>query len=489
MTTSAKLSTSAFIMVIFGATGDLAQNKLIPSLFSLYKEKYFPDKFYIIGFSRREFGDGEFREYFEAGRSDPEWNDFSSHLFYQPGSFDDEKGYDNLSRKLKEIDTKMGACITRFFYLATPPDHYQTILDNLVKTRLSEGCGYPSKDYGKNNWTRVIIEKPFGKDLETARNLDKKLANIFEEQQIFRVDHYLGKETVQNMLAFRFANGIFEPVWSNKFIDHVQITWAESAGIGRRGKFFDGVGMLRDVAQNHIMQLISAVAMDQPKSFTREDLRDARAKVIASIECPKEGKSVVKGQYKDYKKEENVTANSQTETFVAMKLFVNTERFKGVPFFIRAGKKMPKNLVEISVVFIQTCHILFKEYGCPEIGNVMTFRIQPDEEISLRFIAKKPGAKLDLQTVNMKFAYKEGFGTSGLDAYQRVLLDIFAGDQMLFNRSDELESSWTLITDILNKWKNEKEEIQIYKEGTWGPEEADKLIEQDGKKWLDEHSS
>lgn len=480
MTTSIPLATSPFVMIIFGATGDLAQNKLIPALFSLYKQKLLPEDFFIIGFSRRDFKIEEFHEYFQEQKNDAGWKEFASHLLYQSGSFEDENGYKELNRQIEQIDEKMGACVTRFFYLATPPDHYETILNNLVSTKLNEGCGHQG-----NSWTRIIIEKPFGKDLETARNLDKKLSEIFEEKQIFRVDHYLGKETVQNMLAFRFANGIFEPVWNNKFIDHVQITWAEEAGIGRRGKFFDGVGMLRDVAQNHIMQLISAVGMDQPKSFAREDLRDARAKVIDSIECPKEGKPVVKGQYKGYREEKDVSKNSQTETFVGMKLFVNTERFKGVPFYIRAGKKMPKNLVEVSVVFIQTCHILFKEYGCPEIGNVITFRIQPDEGINLRFIAKKPGAKLDLQTVNMKFGYKEDFGTSGLEAYQRVLLDIFSGDQMLFNRSDELESSWRLITEILKKWETEKEEIQTYEQGSWGPQEVSDLIQKDNKKWLE----
>ena len=239
------------------------------------------------------------------------------------------------------------------------------------------------------------------------------------------------------------------------------------------------------MAQNHLMQLLAAVAMEQPKSFTKEDLRDARAKVIDSLEVSKEEKSVIKGQYKGYWQEKNVAPKSQTETFVAMKMFINTPRFEGVPFYVRAGKKMPKEVVEISVVFIQTCHILFKEFGCPEIGNVITFRIQPNEGISLRFVAKKPGAKLGLDSVDMKFNYKEDFGTNGLEAYQRVLLDIFAGDQMLFNRSDELESSWRLITDILKKWEAETKEIEVYEPNTWGPNEAKDLIEKDGRKWLE----
>ena len=469
---------SPFIMVIFGATGDLAQNKLIPALFALFLNGQLPLEFFIIGFSRRSLSHPEFHKHLEQETTHERWIEFSKHLFYQSGSFEKEDGYLELNKKLLEIDGKIGACITRFFYLATPPDHYETILDKLVSTKLSEGCGHEG-----NSWTRVIVEKPFGKDLNTARSLDKKLSEIFEEKQIFRVDHYLGKETVQNMLAFRFANGIFEPVWNNKVIDHVQITFAESEGVGKRGRFFDGVGELRDIAQNHLMQLIAAVAMESPKSFTKEDLRDARAKVIDSIRIAG-GHSVEKGQYEGYKNEKEVDPMSTTETFVAMKLFVDTPRFESVPFYLRAGKKMAKEVIEISVVFIQTCHILFKEYGCPEIGNVITFRIQPNEGISLRFIAKKPGAKLGLESVDMKFNYNDSFGTSGLEAYERILLDIFAGDQMLFNRSDELDSSWELITSILKKWEEEKEDIQIYKEGSWGPDGSSELIEKDNRHWI-----
>ncbi|PIR80267.1 MAG: glucose-6-phosphate dehydrogenase, partial [Candidatus Levybacteria bacterium CG10_big_fil_rev_8_21_14_0_10_35_13] len=481
MTTSTQFNASPLIMVIFGATGDLAQNKLIPALFALYLNGQLPRDFFIIGFSRRKLSHPEFHKLLEQEDANEKWDEFTKHLFYQSGSFEKDDGYKELDRKLLEIDKKTGACVTRFFYLATPPDHYETILDKLVETKLSEGCGSPSSSQDKHEtgkWTRIIVEKPFGKDLETARSLDKKLSEIFDEKQIFRVDHYLGKETVQNMLAFRFANGIFEPVWNKNVIDHVQITFAQDEGVGRRGKFFDGVGELRDIAQNHLMQLIAAVAMEQPKSFTKEDLRDARAKVIDSIRVA-DGHSVEKGQYEGYRLEKDIDPNTDTETFVAMKLFVDTPRFEGVPFYLRAGKKMAKETIEISVVFIQTCHILFKEYGCPEIGNVITFRIQPNEGISLRFIAKTPGAKLGLESVDMKFNYHEGFGTHGLEAYEKVLLDIFAGDQMLFNRSDELDSSWELITAILKKWEEEKEDIEIYEQGSWGPEEATKLIERD----------
>lgn len=473
---------SPFTMVIFGATGDLSQNKLMPSLFSLFKQKRLPEEFFIIGFSRRELLDVDFRNYFKRLGSQKEWEKFSKHLMYQQGTFEEERGYKELIKKLKVFDDKLGACIARFFYVATPPSNYENILDFLDKTELSEGCGQ-----GSSKWTRIIIEKPFGKDLETAKSLDKKLSEIFDEKQIFRVDHYLGKETVQNMIAFRFANGIFEPIWNKNYIDHVQVTWAEKKGIERRGKFFDGVGILRDVAQNHLMQLIAAVAMEQPKSFSKEDLRDARANVIKAIRPPEVdevSKYVVRGQYKNYREEKDVNTNSDTETFTAIKMFVDTPRFSGVPFYLRSGKKMEKDIVEISIVFIQTCHILFKEYGCPEIGNILTIRIQPDEGISLRVIAKKPGSTLSLGTVNMDFTYKEEFGTQGLDAYEKVLLDIFSDDQMLFNRSDELSSSWEFITKILRGWEKQQAKPIVYKDGSWGPKEAFDLIEKDGRKWL-----
>lgn len=474
---------SPFVMVIFGATGDLACNKLFPVLFALYKQGKFPKDFYIIGFSRRDYSDQDFRNFFTKLSKDEKWNDFSKRISYQKGNFNEEDGYLQLIQKLNSWDKKIGACITRFFYLATPPQNYETILDFLDSTKLSEGCGQET-----NKWTRIIIEKPFGKDLDTAIALDKKLSRIFEERQIFRVDHYLGKETLQNMIAFRFANGIFEPVWNNNFIDNVQITWAETKGIEGRGKFFDGVGILRDVAQNHLMQFIAAVAMEQPRSFTKDDMRDVRANAIRAIRCAEPGevdKYVVRGQYEGYTKEPDVDPSSNTETFVAMKLFVDTDRFRDVPFYVRAGKKMPKNVAEISIIFRQTCHILFKEYGCPEIGNVLKIRIQPDEGIGIRFIAKKPGSKLALETVDMDFSYEKSFHTKGIDAYEKILLDIFAGDQTLFNRSDELDASWQFITKILKGWEIKNGKTPVYKAGTWGEKESQELIEKDGRKWLE----
>jgi glucose-6-phosphate 1-dehydrogenase len=476
---------SPFVFVIFGATGDLAQHKLLPALFSLYKNNQLGDKFYIVGFARRELSDEAYAHMLreELGlQNDERWNDFAKNIYYQHGFFDQEHGYQELILKLNNFDTEIGACITRVFYLATPPDNYENILHYLESTKLSEGCGQ-----GSEKWTRLAIEKPFGKDLDTARALDKRLSQIFEEKQIYRVDHYLGKETVQNMLAFRFANSIFEPIWNKQYIDHVQITFAEKKGIGNRGKFFDGVGMLRDVAQNHLLQLLATVAMEQPRSFTKESVRDERVKAIKAIRpmsAQEVQENVIRGQYEGYTTEKDVVADSRTETFAAMKLYVDTERFQHIPFYMRAGKYMEENLVEIKVVFKQTCHILFKEYGCPEVGNVLTIRIQPDEGITLRMIAKKPGTGLGLETVDMHFSYHQTFGHHGADAYERVMLDILKGDQMLFNRSDELESSWQLISQILKGWETDARAIPQYSKGSWGPKEAVELIAKDGKSWL-----
>jgi glucose-6-phosphate 1-dehydrogenase len=488
---------SPFVIVIFGATGDLAQHKLFPALFSLYKEGRLGNPtspeasrgkgdFFIVGFARRSFSDDEYRQMLgeELGLSkDKQWLKFIKNIYFQQGLFDDKEGYENLIVKLNEFDKKIGACITRLFYLATQPVNYKMILQNLSETKLSEGCGQ-----GSEKWTRLAIEKPFGKDLETARELDRKLSSVFEERQIYRVDHYLAKETVQNMIAFRFANSIFNPVWNKEHIDHVQITFAEKKGIGARGKFFDGIGMLRDVAQNHLLQLLAAVAMEQPKSFTKESVRDERAAAIKAIRVikPSEISSyVIKGQYHGYRDERDVSPASKTDTFTAMKLFVDTPRFKDVPFYLRAGKKMAEDRVDIKIVFKQTCHLLFREYGCPEVGNVLIIRIQPNEGIGIRAIIKKPGQNVSLDTVELKFSYNEEFKQRKIDAYEKLLLDILAGDQMLFNRSDELDSSWQLISNILKGWSDKRSDsISQYDESTWGPIEANMLIEKDGRKWL-----
>ena len=481
---------SPFVIVIFGGTGDLAQHKLFPALFSLFDKGLLGEKFYIVGFARRSFTDEEYRKFLREelcvkGSEVKRWGNFAENIYYQQGYFDEFSGYAQLNKKLDTFDAEAGGDMTHLLYLATPPDKYLSILHNLKESRLA-----------RSRRTRLAIEKPFGRDLENARELDKRLSEIFKEKQIYRVDHYLAKETVQNVLAFRFANGIFEPVWNKNYIDHVQITFAEKAGVGSRGSFFDGIGIMRDVAQNHLLQLLATITMEQPKSFAREDVRNVRAAAIKAIRGirPEDVTSqVIRGQYEGYKKESEVAENSMTETFVAMKLFVDTKRFENVPFYIRAGKGMAKNVVKIKLVFKQTCSVLFKEYGCPEIGNVLTIRIQPNEGIGMRVVVKRPpisGAKsqLALGTVDMKFLYKEEFGGHKDVSYEKLLLDIFSGDQTLFNRSDELESSWSLISQIMEGWKNqndsEKFVLPTYKIGSWGSQEANVLIEKDGRKWI-----
>lgn len=479
-------------MVVFGATGDLARYKLIPALLKLYQQKQLPEHFSIYGFARRDISREKFLELYAHLTEKKGWNEFVSHYFYQQGLFEEEKGYQELSEKLQIKDHEVGVCMTRLFYLATPPDNYQTILSKIQSTHLTEVCGVSgkTKQHGKHDavrWSKIILEKPFGNDLEHARLLDKKLAENFKEEQIFRVDHYLGKEIVQNILAFRFANGIFDPIWNASYLDHVQVVISEKNGIKGRGKFFDGVGNLRDVAQNHLLQLVTAIAMEQPSSFTKESVRNARAEVMKAIRIIKPEdvpQFVIRGQYAGYTKEADVSDTSQTETYVAMKLYIDTPRFNDIPFYVQAGKKMESDYVEISLVFKQTCHILFREYGCPEIGNVLTFRIQPDEGIHLRTIAKKPGAKLALQPVNMHFTYKEAFGRQGVDAYEKILLDILQDDQMLFNRSDELEYSWQFISQIMEGWKSPSVPLPLYADNSQGPKEAIDLIERDGRKWL-----
>lgn len=472
-----------FALVIFGATGDLVQKKLIPVLFSLFKNKKLPEDFYVIGVARREFSNQDFANLFTELTKDNEFKKFSEHLIYHTASFEDKEKYKSLADFLDTLDSKSKKHLSRIFYLATPPKNYETILDflSLYQKELSQKLEQDGK-YGK-----LAIEKPFGKDIVTAQMLDKKLADDFSNWQIFRVDHYLGKETLQNMLVFRFANSIFEPVWNYQFIDHVQIHWSEEKGIDNRGNFWEGVGLLRDFAQNHLMQLFAAVAMDMPKSFSKEGVRDARAKAIASINClnPIEvEKSVVRAQYNGYKNEKDVLIDSKTETFIAMKFTTNNPRFLGVPFYVKAGKALGENRVSVSVVFKQTCHILFKEIGCPEEGNALTFNIQPKEGITLSMISKKPGTTLALQNAGMHFSYKEQFNTQGSDAYEKILLDIFMGDQMLFNRSDELESSWKFVASIVEGWEKLNVPVFEYSKNSNGPSEAQDLIEKDGRKWI-----
>lgn len=482
----------------------------MPAIYSMVEENFFPtstadgpDKFFIVGFGRREMSTADFQQmmrlalekYFQTEKiNEKVWEKLVNNIYYQQGVFEDKKGYKILAELLSSFDKEIGACITRYFYLATPPDYYSSILTNLDESKLSEGCGQ-----GSNKWTRVLIEKPFGKDADSARNLEMQLAKTFEEKQIYRIDHYLGKEAIQNIIAFRFANGIFEPIWNKDYIDHVQITMAEKGGVEGRIGFYEGIGALRDVMQNHMLAMLSLVAMEQPHNFSAVSVRDARFNSLNSIKIPNTNdtdKFVVRGQYGPgiiksekvigYRNEDKVNKLSMTETYVAMKVFLENARWSGVPWYLRCGKRLPQDAVEISIVFKQTCHILFREIGCPEEGNILTIRISPNSGIGVRFIVRPPGHNFKLSSTNMDFAYKTSFQKDKeRDAYEHILEEVFKGDQMLFNDNREMSASWRIINPILKHWeKKQKITFPNYTAGSWGPKKADELIKKDGRHWL-----
>jgi len=482
-------------MVIFGATGDLMHRKLMPALYHLIRDGAVSRDIYIVGVGRREITTDQFREMMAAAVRESLgsefdltlWSHIIEHMHYSKGKFEDAALYSDLTKLLEGFDTEIQACVPRFFYLATPPQHYETILNHLHKSKLSEGCGQ-----GTSLYTRVLIEKPFGKDLTTAQHLDQLLGTIFEERQIYRIDHYLGKETVQNLLSFRFANGIFEPTWNRKFIDHVQITLAEDIGVGTRGEFYDGVGTLRDVVQNHMLEMLATTAMDQPRAFDAESIRDQRVKVTRAINCiePKDvGRYVVRGQYEGYTKEKNVDSHSTTETFVALRLTLDTPRWRDVPFYLRAGKHLSKKTTEISIHYKKPAVCIGDVCLFPEpdvMRNVLAIRIDPKEGIILRLMAKKPGFGMKLTPVQMNFAYKDSFTKEPQPmAYERLLLDAIGGDQTLFSRTDEIDASWSFATKILEGWKThaKKAPLITYTKGTWGPSESNELMKKDGRHW------
>lgn len=496
---------SPFVMVIFGATGDLTARKLMPALYNLLRSGILPDNFLVVGFARRNLTHDQFRIMMKEAvikYSKTDKIDFrillklTNNLYYQQGFFEDIKPYKEVVQQLLAFDKDRGACITRFFYLAAPPVNYPSILKNLSESKLSEGCGQ-----GSGRWTRVLIEKPFGKDMETAKKLEEQLSHTFSEKQVYRIDHYLAKEIVQNILAFRFANSIFENIWNKDHIDNIQISLMEAGGVGERGAFYEGVGALKDVVQNHLMAMLAFTAMEQPIRLDVESIRTERVKVLQKIRklTPNDIKSnVVRGQYGrgvlnghkilSYREEKNVDPASLTETFTALKLYVDSSRWQGVPFYLRTGKRMAKSVARISVQFKKVDNSLFQNLPMDverSHHDVLTFRIHPRPGISLQMLAKEPGLGYSLKNVKMDFSYENVFGMQTFDSYERLLLDSMIGDQTLFATNAGFNATWRLVTDILDVWEKENQsKLPIYKPGSWGSKEADALIKKDGRHWL-----
>lgn len=480
-------------MVVFGASGDLTQRKLLVSLFELWQRGLVSEKFYVIGCGRKNVSDEKFRS---AAKQSVESriagsnvsDEFLQRLYFVSGNYDDETFYEDIKCKLAELDDKYGVPGCHIFYLAIPPSLYETVSEHLGKSGLSG-----NENSRCRNTPRLIIEKPFGRDLQSAVSLNDRITKHFTESQIYRIDHYLGKETVQNILMFRFANSIFEPVWNRNYIDHVQITIAESLGVESRAGYYDSAGAMRDMFQNHMLGMLSLVAMEAPVSFEAGPIRDEKVKLLRSVrplESAVQNGDVVRAQYTagqnmpGYRQEKAVADDSQTETYVAAKIFIDNMRWKDVPFYLRTGKRLARRVTEIAITFKQVPHSMFASVGLDELpANVLVLKIQPDEGINLGFQAKRPGSKVCMSTLKMDFNYAEVFGTSEPQAYQRLLLDSMVGDQTLFTRQDDVEVSWGLMMPILDAWQKGDGQLYEYPAGDESFLQADALIESDDRKW------
>ena len=480
---------------MFGVTGDLARKKLMPAVYDLANRGLLPPGFGLVGFARREWANEDFaervhqavREHARTPFREEVWKQLCEGIRFVQGNLDEESSYEELARTIDDLDQLRGTNGNHAFYLSIPPGLFETVIQNLNRS------GLAAQD--RSGWRRVVIEKPFGHDLSSAKELNQVLSTAFPSKAVFRIDHYLGKETVQNLLALRFANEMFEPVWNNHYIDHVQITMAEDIGVGGRASYYDGIGAARDVIQNHLLQLLALTAMDEPISFDATNLRREKQKVLSAVTTPKRlDLHTARGRYAPgwtggrrvvgYVEEEGFQSTSTTETFAAIRVDIESRRWAGVPFYLRTGKRLPRRVTEIALAFKKAPHLPFTATDTLELGtNALVMRIQPDEGVTLRFGAKVPGTQMEIRDVNMDFGYGDSFTETSPEAYERLLLDVLLGDPPLFPQQEEVELGWQILDPVLDYWASQPTPPEDYESGTWGPASAHEMIARDGRAW------
>ncbi|MFA3872876.1 glucose-6-phosphate dehydrogenase [Streptomyces sp. MMCC 100] len=481
-------------LVIFGVTGDLSRRKLMPAVYDLANRGLLPPGFSLVGFARRDWEDQDFaevvhdavKEHARTPFREEVWQQLSEGMRFIPGDFDDDNAFEQLRKAVEELDSSRGTSGNYAFYLSVPPKFFPKVVQQLKKHGLT--------DAPDGSWRRAVIEKPFGHDLDSARDLNALVHEVFDPDQVFRIDHYLGKETVQNILALRFANQMYEPIWNRSYVDHVQITMAEDIGIGGRAGYYDGIGAARDVIQNHLLQLMALTAMEEPAAFDARSLLTEKLKVLRAVRLPEElGEHTVRGQYAGgwqggaqvpgYLEEEGIDPASTTDTYAAIKLGIDNRRWAGVPFYLRTGKRLGRRVTEIAVVFQRAPHSPFDSTATEELGeNAIVIRVQPDEGMTVRFGSKVPGTSMEIRDVSMDFAYGESFTESSPEAYERLILDVLLGDANLFPRHQEVEESWRILDPIEEYWASHDKPAQ-YASGGWGPREADEMLARDGRSW------
>jgi len=481
-------------MVIFGVTGDLSRKKLMPAIYDLASRGLLPPGFSVVGFARREWADQDFaqivhdavKEHSRTEFREEVWRQLAEGIRFVPGDFSDDLAFDALRQTIIDLDRVRGTGGNHAFYLSIPPRFFPDVIGQLKEHGLA--------DQSSDSWRRVVIEKPFGSNLETARELNAVVSEVFPSGSVFRIDHYLGKETVQNILAMRFANAMFEPIWNSNYVDHVQITMAEDIGIGGRAGYYDGIGAARDVIQNHLLQLMALIAMEEPTSFDAHNLRIEKQKVLESVVLPRRlDLHTARGQYTEgwaggqkvpgYTDETDIPQSSHTETYAALRLDIENRRWAGVPFYLRTGKRLGRRVTEVAVVFKKAPHLPFGENSTEELSNnALVIRVQPDEGVTLRFGSKVPGTQMEIRDVNMDFQYGGSFTESSPEAYERLILDVLLGEPPLFPRHEEVELSWKILDPVIEYWA-EHGKPDTYPAGTWGPESADKMLARDDRTW------